>query len=64
MGSTIHLFSRENKMEDAGLGAPPYLYAGPAHYVSHKWERPMKILWRLEHDLPGEFFHVAKVAAG
>lgn len=63
-GSTIHLFIRESKMDDPGLGAPPYLYAGPAHYVSHKWERPMKILWRLEHDLPGELFHVAKVAAG
>jgi superfamily II DNA or RNA helicase/HKD family nuclease len=63
-GSTVHLFIRENKVEDGGLGAPPYLYAGPAHYVSHKWERPMKILWRLEHDLPGELFHVAKVAAG
>jgi superfamily II DNA or RNA helicase len=64
MGSTVHLFIRENKVEDGSLGAPPYMYAGPAHYVSHRWERPMKIVWRLDNDLPGELFHVAKVAAG
>lgn len=46
------------------LGPPPYLYAGPMSYVNHQGERPLRVLWRLEHDLPGEVFHVAKVAAG
>jgi hypothetical protein len=62
--STVHLFVRESKEDDGLLGPPPYLYAGPVHYVSHEGERPMRILWRLEYPLPGERFSVAKVAAG
>lgn len=34
-GSTVHLFIRETKEADGDMGAPPYLYAGPATYVSH-----------------------------
>lgn len=62
--STVHLFVRESKQPDGLLGAPPYLYAGPMRYVSHQGERPMRIVWRLEHDLPPELFVLAKVAAG
>ena len=61
-GSSIHLFFREFKEADGDLGAPAYLYAGPATYVSHTGERPMRIIWKLEHELPADIFHDARVA--
>ncbi|MGY1620186.1 DUF3427 domain-containing protein [Geodermatophilus sp. SYSU D00691] len=62
LGSSVHLFLRETKAADGNLGAPPYLYAGPMTYLSHTGERPMRIHWRLEHALPADVFHAAKVA--
>ncbi|SDE70377.1 Helicase conserved C-terminal domain-containing protein [Blastococcus fimeti] len=62
LGSTVHLFLRETKTADGTLGTPPYLYAGPMSYVSHTGERPMRILWSLDHALPADVFHAAKVA--
>ncbi|MGE0877521.1 MAG: DUF3427 domain-containing protein [Acidimicrobiia bacterium] len=64
LGSTVHLFVRESKEADGDLGAPPYLYAGPMTYVSHTGERPMRIIWRLEQELPADMFHAARVAVG
>jgi superfamily II DNA or RNA helicase/HKD family nuclease len=61
MGTSVHLFVRETKSGD-GIGTPPYLYAGPMSYMSHTGERPMRILWRLQHALPADVFHAAKVA--
>jgi superfamily II DNA or RNA helicase/HKD family nuclease len=61
-GSTVHLFIRESKEADGDLGAPPYLYAGPATYVHHAHDRPIQILWKLEVDLPADVFHAARVA--
>lgn len=63
-GSTVHLFLRESKEADGDLGAPPYLYAGPMTYVRHTGERPMRIVWRLDHELPADVFHAARVAVG
>ena len=60
----VHLFVRETKEADGDLGAPPYLYAGPATYVSHTGDRPMRILWNLENELPADVFHSARVATG
>ena len=62
MGSSVHLFVRERKTSDGTLGTPPYLYAGPMSYLSHAGERPMRILWELQHALPADIFHAAKVA--
>jgi superfamily II DNA or RNA helicase/HKD family nuclease len=62
LGSTVHLFVRESKMSDGTLGTPPYLYAGPMSYISHTGERPMRILWSLEHPLPAGTFRAARVA--
>ncbi len=62
MGSSVHLFVRETKTADGTLGTPPYLYAGPMTYVSHTGERPMRILWQLDHALPADVFRAAKVA--
>lgn len=63
-GSSVHLFFRESKEADGDLGAPPYLYAGPATYVSHTSDRPMRIMWKLNHELPADVFHAARVATG
>ena len=59
-GTSVHLFLRESK--DGVLGTAPYLYAGPMDYRSHTGERPMRILWELEHALPADVFATAKVA--
>jgi len=61
-GSSVHLFIRETK--EGLLGAPPYLYAGPAQYVRHEGERPMAIVWRLDHELPPEMLERARLIAG
>jgi len=63
-GSSVHLFVRESKEADGDLGAPAYLYAGPASYVSHSGERPMRIIWKLDHELPADVFYAARVATG
>ncbi|CAN5246112.1 hypothetical protein BH18ACT12_BH18ACT12_20580 [soil metagenome] len=63
-GSSVHLFIRETKEADGDMGAPAYLYAGPASYVSHTGDRPLRIVWRLRYELPAETFHSARVAAG
>ncbi|MBN1093331.1 DUF3427 domain-containing protein [Blastococcus sp. TML/M2B] len=57
-GSTVHLFLRETKTTETG-GTPPFLYAGPMTYESHTGERPMRILWRLEHELPASVLELA-----
>jgi superfamily II DNA or RNA helicase len=62
LGSSVHLFVRETKTADGTLGTPPYLYAGPMSYVSHTGERPIRILWQLDHALPADVFHAAKIA--
>ena len=61
-GSTVHLFIRETKTGGVA-GAPPYLYAGTARYVSHKGSRPMQIVWKLDAPLPPELYVAAKVAS-
>ena len=62
IGTSVHLFVRESKTADGTLGTPPYLYAGPMTYVSHTGERPMRIIWHLDHSLPGYIFRAARVA--
>jgi superfamily II DNA or RNA helicase/HKD family nuclease len=55
------LFLREHKSDE--FGTSPYLFAGPAQYVQHTGERPIAITWRLEHELPNDFFTAASLAA-
>ncbi|NEK87936.1 DUF3427 domain-containing protein [Blastococcus saxobsidens] len=57
-GSTVHLFLRATKATEAG-GTPPFMYAGPMTYQSHTGERPMRILWELEHELPPSVLELA-----
>lgn len=62
-GSTVHLFVRETSVRDGDLGAPPYLYAGPMTYREHQGDRPMRILWELDHPLPADVYAAARAIA-
>jgi hypothetical protein len=42
----------------------PYMFLGPADYLSHKGERPISFVWRLRRPMPAGMFREAKVAAG
>jgi len=59
--STVLILIRHEQKD--GFGTSPYLFAGPATYVSHEGDRPISITWRLEHPLPTDFFNAASVAA-
>jgi hypothetical protein len=61
LGSSILLFTRERKTD--AMGTSPYMFLGPAVYVSHSGDRPMGITWKLEHPMPMEMFTAASVAA-
>lgn len=63
-GSQVHLFLRPTKRRDGHLGPPPYLYAGPCTYVSHRGARPMRIIWRLAHPLPPDVFRISQAKTG
>ncbi|ORB28014.1 DUF3427 domain-containing protein [Mycolicibacterium parafortuitum] len=59
-GSHILLFVREAKTN--ALGAAPYIFLGPADYVSHEGDRPMAATWRLRHPMPAEVYLGARAA--
>lgn len=61
-GSHILLFSRERKYGD--FGTAPYVFLGPATYVSHEGERPIAFTWRLQHAMPASLFAQASAVAG
>lgn len=60
-GSQILLFVRETKKSLFGDGAP-YIFLGPADYVSHERDRPMAITWRLRRSMPTEVYLGARAA--
>jgi superfamily II DNA or RNA helicase len=62
LGSRILLFVRESSVGES-LGAAPFLFLGAASYENHQGERPMAIVWRLDHEMPPDFFKAARVAA-
>jgi hypothetical protein len=62
MGNRILLFVRESDVGES-TGASPFLFLGTASYVSHRGERPMAIIWQLDHEMPPDFFQAARVAA-
>ncbi|MEB3962569.1 DUF3427 domain-containing protein [Streptomyces kunmingensis] len=55
-GSSLHLFVRETKKADGLLGAPSYVYVGPATYLTHENDRPMRLTLELEHTLPVDLY--------
>lgn len=59
--STVLLFARQEQKDD--FGTSPYLFLGPATYVSHSGDRPIAITWRLATPMPTDFYnHAAAVA--
>jgi len=63
MNWRILLFVRQRAEDDRGFTSP-YLFLGPVDYASHESEKPMKIVWNLQHPAPPEFFSTVKIAAG
>jgi hypothetical protein len=59
----ILLFVREAATDERGF-ISPYMFLGRVRYVSHESERPMRITWRLDRDMPLDFFADIKIAAG
>jgi len=59
----ILLFVREAATDDRGF-ISPYLFLGRVRYVSHESEKPMRITWRLDQEMPLDFFSDIKIAAG
>ena len=59
-GSHILIFVREAKR--GVLGTSPYVFLGPADYVSHEGDRPMAITWRLHRPMPTEVYAASSVA--
>ena len=57
MGYTPLLFVREYK-ESRGHLSAPYVYLGPAEYVSHQGSRPISIVWRLKCRMPVRLLRV------
>jgi superfamily II DNA or RNA helicase/HKD family nuclease len=60
-GRHILLFTRERKEND--LGTSPYLFLGTAQYVSHTGDRPIAIIWQLDHPMPTDAYTQASVVA-
>jgi hypothetical protein len=61
--STVLLFVRETQEQANGV-AEPYSFLGPVALESASGERPMQIVWRLVHAMPGHLYARASVAAG
>jgi superfamily II DNA or RNA helicase/HKD family nuclease len=59
--STVLLFARQEPKDE--FGTSPYLFLGPATYVSHTGDRPIAITWRLETQMPMDFFNHASAVA-
>lgn len=59
--STVLLFARQEPKDE--FGTSPYLFLGPATYVSHTGDRPIAITWRLETPMPMDFFNHASAVA-
>lgn len=59
--STVLLFVRQKQTSE--FGTMPYLFLGPASYVTHAGDRPVAITWKLEHPMPAEFFNAAAAVA-
>jgi superfamily II DNA or RNA helicase len=61
--STVLLFVRETQEQPNGV-AEPYWFLGPVTLESASAARPMQIVWRLQHAMPGHLYQRATVAAG
>lgn len=58
-GSHVLLFVRQAKTY--ALGTSPYVFLGPAEYVSHEGDRPIAITWELLQPMPTEMYQASSV---
>jgi hypothetical protein len=59
--SSVLIFARYQQRDE--FGTSPYLFLGPAHYVTHTGDRPIAITWRLDRNMPTDFFTIASAVA-
>ena len=59
--SNIFLCVRRTPKDDQRTS--PYVFLGPADYVSHSGERPISFVWRLRRPAPVDFFEEFQLAA-
>jgi len=52
--SCVHLFVRKNKLQDGK--AAPFTYCGLIDYQSHKSEKPMNVIWKLQAFLSTQLY--------
>lgn len=55
LGYTMLFFVRSRKKVD-GITAP-FTFLGPAKLVNFQSERPIQMVWRLDHMMPVEMFN-------
>lgn len=53
-GYAILIFARDVKKRNGCT--VPFTYIGPADRVSYESERPIRMVWRLQHPMPVEMF--------
>lgn len=58
----VVLFVRERRKDALGRTVP-YTCLGPARFLEHSGERPMKILWRLETPMPETVLAAGRITA-
>ncbi len=56
-GNTISLFVREYKKD--GLYTAPYVFLGNAKHVSHEGNKPVRFVWKLDHEIPAQLLEKA-----
>ena len=61
-GTHVLLFARE-ATETVGGETEPFLFLGPAKYVSHQPTKPIAISWRLTFSMPPDFVQAARAVA-
>ncbi len=61
-GYTVLFFARFRKSE--GKLTSPFTYIGPAQFVRASGDRPIEMVWKLDHAVTHSFFHEAKLASG
>ena len=59
--STVMLFCRIEPRGD--FDTAPYVFLGPASYMSHVGERPVAITWQLDQAMSTDFFQAATLAS-
>ncbi len=61
-GYTMLFFARFRNSE--GRLTSPFTYLGTGEFISAKGNRPIEMVWGLNHAVSQSFFHEAKLAAG